>query len=115
MLHAAPPPPPPSHTLSSRPPFPHLQRISCRVLKHSEVHPDLWKGANRKFKVVPWQRLEEKRHNKPRTPEQHAKRVAALLRRDEKRKQQLKAAGIEYEYPGLAAQQRPVAKKTKFD
>lgn len=68
-------------------PCPHLQRISCRVLKPSEVHPDLWKGANRKFKVVPWQRLEEKRHNKPRTPEQHAKRVAALLRRDEKRKQ----------------------------
>jgi hypothetical protein len=29
-----------------------LQKLSCRVLKQSEVHPQLFKGANRKFKKV---------------------------------------------------------------
>jgi hypothetical protein len=28
------------------------QQLSCRVLKASEVHPQLFKGANRKFKKV---------------------------------------------------------------
>lgn len=29
-----------------------VQKLSCRVLKANEVHPQLFKGANRKFKKV---------------------------------------------------------------
>jgi len=33
-----------------------MQRLSCRVLRAEEVHPQLFKGANRKFKKVSgWQ------------------------------------------------------------
>ena len=35
-----------------------------------DVHPQLWKGANRKFDRVPWRRIEAERHNAERTPEQ---------------------------------------------
>jgi nucleolar protein 15 len=84
------------------------------VLPKAEVHPELFKGADRRFKNVPWKKLEAERHNKPRTPEEHAKRVARALQRDAKRKQRIEAAGIDYEYEGLEKQLRAPAKKTKF-
>ena len=38
-----------------------------------DVHPQLWKGANRKFDKVPWRRIEAERHNAERTPEQQVR------------------------------------------
>jgi hypothetical protein len=49
-----------------------------------------------------------------RTPEEAAKRVASLLKRDKARQKRIAAAGIDYEYEPLAAQQPQKAKKTKF-
>ena len=91
-----------------------LQKISCRVLRQSKVHPQLFKGANRKFKKVPWKKIEAERVNKDRTPEEQAKRVASLLRRDKQRKEKIAAAGIDYDYEPLTAQQAPKPKKIKF-
>lgn len=160
--------------------FMFAQKLSVRCLKRDEVHPELFKGANRKFKQVrarvracgaciaaagawppgaslrracgaahgreesarvlgprpwqssrvvhspshtnlfptlpqiPWRKIEAERHNKPRTPQEHAKRVATLLRRDRKRQARIKEAGIDYEYDGLAAALPAKAKKIKF-
>ena len=44
-----------------------------RVMGPQEVHPQLWKGANRKFAKVPWRKIELERHNADRTPEQQAR------------------------------------------
>ena len=63
---------------------------------------------------MPWRKIEAERHNKARTPQEHAKRVAALLRRDRKRQERIKEAGIDYEYDGLAAALPAKAKKIKF-
>lgn len=52
---------------------------------------------------IPWAKIEAERHNKERTPQEHARRVGALLRRDRKRRAAIAAAGIDYEYDGLAA------------
>lgn len=41
-------------------------------MEPQEVHPQLWKGANRKFAKVPWRKIELERHNADRTPEQQA-------------------------------------------
>lgn len=30
--------------------------IKVRLMTNDECHPELWKGANRKFKTVPWQK-----------------------------------------------------------
>ena len=46
------------------------QKLVCHVLKASEVHKELFKGTNRRFRKVNWQQIEEKRHNQERTPEQ---------------------------------------------
>jgi nucleolar protein 15 len=90
------------------------QRLVVRCLKPSEVHPELFKGANRRFKQVPWRKIEAGRHNRERTPQEHAKRIASLLRRDKKRQQRIAAAGIDYEYDGLAAALPGKAKRIKF-
>lgn len=91
-----------------------LQKLTCRVLKADEVHPQLFKGANRKFKKVPWRKIEAERVNKERTPEEAAKRVASLIKKDKARQKRIAAAGIAYEYEPLAAQQAVKPKKTKF-
>lgn len=69
----------------------------------SEVHEDLWKGANRRFRAIPWRKVELKRHNAPRTPEQSAQRLQRAVARDRKRMARIAAAGIEYEYDVLEA------------
>lgn len=52
--------------------------------------------------------------NKERTPEEAAKRAAALIKRDRARQKRITAAGIDYEYEPLAAQQPQKSKKIKF-
>lgn len=91
------------------------QKLQCRVLRPTQIHPELFKGANRRFKQVPWRKLETQRHNKVRSPEEHASRVASLMQRDSKRKARIQAAGIDYEYDGLKTKVVPRAKKVKFD
>lgn len=94
--------------------FMFAQRLTVRCLKRGEVHPELFKGANRKFKQIPWRKIEAERHNRQRTPQEHAKRVATLLRRDRKRRERISSAGIDYEYDGLEAALPAKPKKIKF-
>ncbi len=90
------------------------QKLISRVLKQEEVHPQLFKGANRRMKRVPWAKLAADRHNRPRTHEEHAKRVAKLLKRDERRREQIAKAGLEYEYEPLVQQLPSQPRKLKF-
>ncbi|WOO86210.1 putative RNA-binding protein [Vanrija pseudolonga] len=76
----------------------HLLR--CNVIPSDEVHPELWVGANKKFRKVPRARLEKMRQDKPRTAEQQEKANAKVLKRQEERREKIKAAGIDYEFEG---------------
>ena len=38
--------------------------LTCKVIPNDEVHPELWVGANRKWRVVPMYRLAQAQHNK---------------------------------------------------
>jgi len=40
--------------------------LKCRVVPKSEVHPELWIGADKKFKKVPMARVYRVSHNKVR-------------------------------------------------
>ncbi|GLC40226.1 hypothetical protein PLESTB_000228200 [Pleodorina starrii] len=88
------------------------QRLKCKLIPPSKVHPQLFQGANRKFKVIPWRRVERLRHDRERTPAEHAQRVAKLIRRDKQRQKKIKEAGIDYEYEGLSQPVQP--KKVVF-
>ncbi len=55
------------------------------------------------------------RHNKERTPEEHAQRIARLIAKDKARAAKIAQAGIDYTYDGLEAQLPPKPKKIKFN
>jgi nucleolar protein 15 len=40
--------------------------MNCKIIPKDEVHPELWVGANRRWRVVPSYRLAQAQHNKVR-------------------------------------------------
>ncbi|KAI7838449.1 hypothetical protein COHA_007712 [Chlorella ohadii] len=91
------------------------QKLASRVLPADEVHPDMFKGANRVFKQVPWQKIERERQNRDRTAAEAEKRARQAVERDERRQRRIAQAGIDYQYEPLAAQVPKKAKKTVFE
>lgn len=91
------------------------QKLCCHVMKPEDVHPLLFKGANMRFRNIPWRTLERRRHDKERTPEEHAKRVAKLIKKDAKRRKAIQVAGIDFEYEGLEALRPTKGKRTTFE
>jgi nucleolar protein 15 len=74
------------------------QKLDVKVLKKCDVHSDIFKGANRTFKRIPWRDIEVKRHNKERTEEEEKKRMKRLSKKNQKRLEKIAASGIEYTY-----------------
>ncbi|KAJ4964305.1 hypothetical protein NE237_024244 [Protea cynaroides] len=93
--------------------FEHILQVD--LVPPERVHPKLWNGANRIYKPLNWMQIERKRHNKERTLKEHKKLVERILKRNQKRKKKIEAAGIEYECPEIAGSIQPVSKKIKFD
>lgn len=87
------------------------RRLQCHLVPRAKVHPELWTGHDRRFRVVPWRRLERERRAEVEATEGHletkAKRAA---KRDRKRKEKVKESGIDYEWAGHA-DAAPKAKK----
>ncbi|KAI0368038.1 RNA-binding domain-containing protein [Pilatotrama ljubarskyi] len=76
--------------------------LTCKVIPKDQVHPELWVGANRKWRPVPRDRVARVAHNKPRTEEEQEKAERRLLKRQEQRKRKLEEAGINYEFEAVA-------------
>ncbi|PFH52900.1 hypothetical protein AMATHDRAFT_188490 [Amanita thiersii Skay4041] len=70
--------------------------LQCKVIPKDKVHPELWVGANRKWKVVPRDRVTRIAHNKKRTAEEQRKATKRLLKRERERKRKLEEVGIMY-------------------
>ncbi|KAL6989765.1 hypothetical protein U1Q18_015516 [Sarracenia purpurea var. burkii] len=93
--------------------FEHMLQV--HLIPPERVHPKLWKGVNRRYKPLDWVQIERKRHNKERTFEEHKKLVEAVIRRDQKRRKRIAAAGIEYECPEIVGSDQPLPKKIRLD
>ncbi|KAF8640247.1 hypothetical protein AX16_010142 [Volvariella volvacea WC 439] len=76
--------------------------LKCKVIPQDKVHPELWVGANRKFRVIPQDRMARLRHHKPRTEEEQQRAEKRLLRRQNQRKRKLAEAGIKYDFEAVA-------------
>ncbi|KPV76444.1 uncharacterized protein RHOBADRAFT_42776 [Rhodotorula graminis WP1] len=76
--------------------------LVCKVVPDDEIHPKLWVGANRKFRVVPKARKDAARRNAPKSDQQQDKIKQRLLKTDDKKRKQLADLGIEYEFAGYA-------------
>ncbi|KAH6569480.1 hypothetical protein BASA83_009908 [Batrachochytrium salamandrivorans] len=78
------------------------QIIKCKLVAAEKLHVDTFKGCNRKFKVVPWNKVQRQKQNKPKTLEQWSANTKRLEKNDVKKRKHLESLGIEYEFPGYA-------------
>ncbi|KAI0671896.1 hypothetical protein C8Q78DRAFT_972909 [Trametes maxima] len=81
--------------------------LTCKLIPKDQVHPELWIGANRKWRPVPRDRVARIAHNKPRTEEEQEKAEKRLLKRQEQRKRKLEEAGIKYDFEAVAYKKKP--------
>ncbi|VAI41248.1 unnamed protein product [Triticum turgidum subsp. durum] len=72
-----------------------------------KVHAKLWKGVRKGFIPIDRVAIERKRLSKDKTVEEHKKMLEGIVKRDEKRRKRIKAAGIDYECPALACKIQP--------
>ena len=100
--------------------------LKVRLVPKDSVHPEMWKGADRKFQVIPHGLILAKKHNQDKTEEQLDKTRQRLLAKEQKFREKLKEAGIDYEFSGYEGRKlaeepkqqqespkKPVAKKRK--
>ncbi|CAE6465227.1 unnamed protein product [Rhizoctonia solani] len=71
--------------------------LQCKVIPKEQVHPELWVGANRKWRTIPRDRIFRVQHNKPRTTEQRKRVERKLLKKQEDRQAKIRAAGVDYD------------------
>ncbi|TFK75148.1 hypothetical protein BDN72DRAFT_787740 [Pluteus cervinus] len=76
--------------------------LRCKVVPKDKIHPQLWMGANRKYRRVPADRIVRLEHNKARTQEEQGRANERLLKRQEARKRKLKEAGIKYDFDAVS-------------
>lgn len=93
--------------------FEHMLQV--HLVPPERVHPKVWKGVSRRYKPLDWVKIERKRHDKERTLEEQKKLVEGILKRDQKRRKRIEAAGIDYECPEFVGSAQPAPKKIRFD
>ncbi|KFY72100.1 hypothetical protein V499_07753 [Pseudogymnoascus sp. VKM F-103] len=79
--------------------FKHI--LKCKVVPEEQVHASLWEGANKRFKKVPWNKMEGRKLNAGLDEAGWEKRNAKETKRREEKKEKLKAIGYEFEAPAL--------------
>ncbi|KAH7907281.1 hypothetical protein BJ138DRAFT_1160553 [Hygrophoropsis aurantiaca] len=80
--------------------------LRCKIIPPDEVHPELWVGANRKWRAIPRDRIARLEHNKARTEENIQKAENRLLKRQNERKRKLLEVGIKYDFDAVAHKKR---------
>ncbi|KAI8977523.1 hypothetical protein BDF20DRAFT_875344 [Mycotypha africana] len=79
--------------------FGHL--LQCKLVPSEKVHAELFKGSGKALKRKNYALLNRKIHNKPKTDEQLQKKREQLKQREQKIREQIREAGIEYDFPGF--------------
>jgi nucleolar protein 15 len=81
--------------------FAHILR--CKVVPESQIHDGLWKGANRRFKKVPWNKMAGKQLERPLPESKWEAKISKEEKRRSSRADKLKEMGYEFEAPALKA------------
>ncbi|KAI5480240.1 hypothetical protein MNV49_001571 [Pseudohyphozyma bogoriensis] len=89
--------------------------LICQIIPQEDVHPKLWVGEGRKFRVVPKGVRERKRREGDKTEKQLASTRARLLKRESSKRKKLAELGIEYDFPGFEGKEITVDEKEKSD
>lgn len=75
--------------------------LKCKFVPQEQLHAEVWKGANRRFKRIPWNRIEKKQLEKGKTREQWSKRIEEEQKKRQAKADKLKALGYDFNVPQL--------------
>ena len=75
--------------------FGHILR--CMVLAKEQIHENLWKGANKRFKAVPWNKIEGRKFEMGLGREQWAGRIEGEKKRRASKNEKTKEIGYEFQ------------------
>lgn len=71
--------------------------LKCKVAPKEQVHESLWKGANKRFKAVPWNKIEGRKFEMGLDREQWAGRIEGEKKRRASKNEKTKEIGYEFE------------------
>ena len=71
--------------------------LKCKVVPKEQGHESLWKGANKRFKAVPWNKIEGRKLEMGLGKEQWASRIENEKKRRASKNEKTKAIGYEFE------------------
>ncbi|KAK3985582.1 hypothetical protein QBC44DRAFT_334867 [Cladorrhinum sp. PSN332] len=77
--------------------------LSAKVVPPAQVHKDLFKGANRRFKVIPWNKMAGKQLERPLSEQQWEVKISKEEQRRAARAEKLKEMDYEFDGPALKA------------
>ncbi|KAK4122912.1 hypothetical protein N657DRAFT_484581 [Parathielavia appendiculata] len=75
--------------------------LSAKIVPPAQVHPNLFRGANRRFKVVPWNKMAGRQLERPLSESQWQAKISKEEQRRAARAEKLKEIGYEFEAPAL--------------
>ncbi|PYI30445.1 hypothetical protein BP00DRAFT_426467 [Aspergillus indologenus CBS 114.80] len=76
--------------------------LKCKFVPQERLHPEIWKGANRRFKRTPWNKIEKRRLEQGKTREQWTDRIEKEQQKRAAKAEQLKSIlGYDLELPQL--------------
>ena len=70
--------------------------LKCKVVEKAQLHEDVWKGADKRFKKVPWNKMESRKHDMAVGRDHWEGRVENEKKRRESKKEKLKEIGYEF-------------------
>ncbi|CAG8949492.1 hypothetical protein HYFRA_00007722 [Hymenoscyphus fraxineus] len=79
--------------------FGHLLKV--KMVPNDQISPDLWKGANKRFKTVPWNKMEGRKLKAPASEKVWDARVERAEERRNKKAAKLLEIGYQFEAPKL--------------
>jgi nucleolar protein 15 len=86
--------------------------LKCKLVPQDQIHEQLWKGANRRFKKTPWTRIEKKRLEAGKTRDKWSKKIKQEEEKRAAQAEKMKALGYEFETPKLkSVDEVPVKEK----
>lgn len=75
--------------------------LKCKVVAKEQLHESVWKGANKRFKNVPWNKIEGRKFEVGLGREQWAERIEEENKRRASKNEKTKEIGYEFEATAL--------------
>ncbi|KAI3394281.1 hypothetical protein diail_2928 [Diaporthe ilicicola] len=75
--------------------------LKCSVIPKAQVHKDLFKGSNKRFKSIPWNKMQGKEMERPKLEKQWERSINLENKKRAARAKRLEALGYEFNAPEL--------------